>query len=78
MTPKEKAEELVEKYNNLLQKEMACIVYLQSAKDCSLIAVDQVLESIPSLITLEGFGSALFENDEVVWWKQVRQEIENL
>ena len=32
MTPKEKAKELVEKYNDYLQQEMQCIVYVNQAK----------------------------------------------
>lgn len=87
MKPKEKAEELIEKFRpqcycflgsgmltNTYNEEVSTI----NAKQCALICIDQILESIPPLITLEGFGSALFENDDVNWWKQVKEEIEKL
>jgi hypothetical protein len=87
MTPKEKSEELIERFrpqcycflgSGMLTNTYDERVSTMNAKQCALIAVDQVLESIPPLITLEGFGSALFENDDVIWWNQVKQELEKL
>lgn len=43
MDAKQKAEELVEKYNDYLQQEMQCIVYVNQAKQCALIAVDEMI-----------------------------------
>ena len=62
MTPKEKAEELVTK----MLKEL---FDLDLAKQCALIAVDEIL------------NLASFYNDtqgEVTYWTEVKQEIENL
>ena len=46
MTPKEKAEELVDKFLNAKSDKMSdySTIYTPTAKVCSLIAVDEVLE----------------------------------
>jgi hypothetical protein len=73
MTPKEKAIELIDKFNNHTVKEL---VYFKNgkviegkteAKQCALIAVDEILSVI--WINL---------NDDVDYWAKVKQEIENL
>ena len=73
MTPKEKAIELIDKFNNHTVKEL---IYLKNgkviegkteAKHCALIAVDEILSVI--WINL---------NDDVDYWAKVKQEIENL
>lgn len=61
MTPKEKAEELVDKYHNLR------ILFRVEAKQCALIAVDEILE----VIYYEG-------RSEYIYWQEVKQEIEKL
>ena len=64
MTPKEKAKELVEKYDSTL-------TYLESklkAKQCALIAV----EEIETVLLQE----RVFESLD--YWKEVQQEIELL
>ena len=64
MTPKEKAEELVNKYDETL-------TYLESkskAKQCALIAVDEIIK-------LEKHH---MHDSWVEYWKQVKQEIEKL
>lgn len=71
MGPKEKAEELVDKYNDLLQKEMTCIVYVQSAKDCALVAVEEIKNNYPP--TSKVIGKQFTE-----YWEQVKKEIEKL
>ena len=73
MTPKEKAEELVIKMYQPLpaskeaEKGKEHLYYNQfnAAKQCALIAVDEILSAI-------GFSI----NDE--YWKEVKQEIEKL
>jgi hypothetical protein len=64
MTAKEKAVELLIKYDELL-------TYLESkrkAKDCVLIAIDEIIKAIPE--------SGYVINDD--YWFDVKQEIENL
>jgi len=69
MTPKEKADELVERFRmNVLDWE-GCSINEHKAKQCALIAVDEIL------------NLASFYNDtqgEVTYWTEVKQEIEKL
>jgi len=69
MTPKEKAKKLVERmiiYHSPNDEDY------ETAKECALIAVDEIIKSNPI---------AFDENDNCIeknWWKEVKQEIENL
>lgn len=62
MTPKEKAEELVQKFIYRTKD----YVEIEDAKQCTIIAVDEILN-----ITL-----FYFEDEQ--YWQQVKEEIENL
>ena len=69
LTPKQKAEELVEKFSDLEDGEM----YIGKAKQCALIAVDEIINS------LENYGK---ESDELQnmendfrYWQEVKQEL---
>ena len=64
MTPKEKAIELFDKFN---KPDTTHYPYVHNAQQCALIAVDEILSVI--LINL---------NDDVDYWAEVKQEIENL
>ena len=66
MTPKEKAEELVNKFAKL-PEEGTLMWYLsfEIAKKCALIAVDEILNS-----------NIIYWTDDD--WKEVKQEIEKL
>ena len=72
MTPKEKAQELVGKYYFQVQT-------LEQQKQCALIAVDEILNSSPSLPIL-GDGGTYGEDIELskLYWQEVKQEIEKL
>jgi hypothetical protein len=62
MKPKEKAKELVDKFDD-------CLEYLtpsRFAKDCAIIAVDEIIKV-----------STNSQNSEN-YWRQVKQEIEKL
>ena len=66
MTPKEKAQELVDKMYHYQWREK------QRAKECALIAVDEVMNADWYIPTFE---------DNKKWtsyWKEVEQEIEKL
>ena len=67
MTPKEKAKELIDKYYHLFSVELENTIADYEAKECALIAVDEILISI-KLITM----------DEIIYWQEVKQEINNL
>jgi hypothetical protein len=63
MTPKEKAEELYSKFYRYSFKAKAI--------ECTLIAVDEILNNID-------FTSMLNGTDDYNYWLQVKQEIEKL
>jgi hypothetical protein len=63
MTPKEKAEELVNKY----------MCYAQNLKECALIAVDEIAKC--TKYENQKFNNDRFSED---YWQQVKQEIENI
>ena len=76
MTPKEKAKELISKYLEVSEcgiwngTDIFIKLNNQLAKQCALIAVDEILEA------------SLYQFDEmdkyVIYWQQVKQEIEKL
>ena len=63
MTPKEKAEELVERLYGCAE------INEYTAKRCALIAVDEILNLASFYNDTQG---------EVTYWQEVKQEIENL
>lgn len=67
MTPKEKAEQLVERFRmNVLDYE-GCSINDHKAKQCALIAVDEII------------NSALFKwLEDEIYWQEVKQEVEKL
>ena len=83
MTPKEKAQELVDKYFKLLNYEFGDLVYSLYDKQphkCALIAVDEIIDA-----TTKRWGGMNPETGFVVnnvevnpWWQEVKQEINNL
>ena len=94
MTPKQKAEELVDKYRILLQdtdtevgEEILCTLV---AKSCAKIAVDEIIKEVGKLnieILHTEWGDKLAEiNAEirtnhtffVIYWQQVKTEINKI
>jgi ribosomal protein S17E len=71
MTPKEKAESLVNKYQSLLNEHIFNGNY-DIAQQCALIAVDEILDAISGMVSEEYGYSA------DAYYEQVKQEIENL
>ena len=68
ITPKEKAEQLVDKFDDTL-------TYLESkskAKQCALIAVDEIIDEVKKILDDENYSSVL------IYWLKVKQEIEKL
>ena len=64
-TPKEKAEELVDVFMNIKQLKLSdySVIYYPTAKQCALIAVNEILDAI---------------NEWDYYWEQVKEEIINL
>ena len=80
MTPKEKAKQLVEKYISAsvvveYGKEYYHSKPFSLAKQCALIAVDEILQAI---IETESYLNSDSQTSEYKYWEQVKQEINNL
>ena len=70
MTPKEKAQELFDKYATYVVRWTGGIeVENQNCKQCALIAVDEIIKSLDDVLHPNPFGQ---------YWNKVKQEIENL
>ena len=72
MTPKEKAKELYNKFYNTSSHPHHVESRKNNAKQCALIAVDEIIKSNPIKFD---------EDDNCIasyWWKEVKQEIEKL
>ena len=75
MTPKEKAKELIEKFKRY--SWISCfeggeeLSNIESAKYCALIAVDEIIYEHNLHLTKFGHECILF-------WKEVKQELEKL
>lgn len=70
MTPKEKSKEL-------FMRNFEITVDDYCAKQCALIAVDEIIKSEPT------FNSSIFQgsfliSDNTEYWEEVKQEIEKL
>ena len=79
MTPKEKAKELVDRFSeyshtdfNYSRGGYQADTQIQNAKQCALIAVDEILQMVDE--TMQGWLDA----DIIAYWKQVKEEIEKL
>ena len=69
MTAKDKANELIHKYYKLIQEHKYHYVN-QTAIDCAIIAVDEIIEC-----TGNGLGTTKFSKE---YWQEVKQELQNL
>ena len=74
MTPKEKAIELVDKYYHLFSVELENTIADYEAKECSLIAVDEIIGQweIIDVYLADGNGQL---NQNLKYWYTVKQEI---
>jgi hypothetical protein len=75
MTQKEKAKELVDKYYYLFSIELENTIDYREAKQCALIAVDEILEYVPKFEYGQGEKTTTMEYD---YLQEVKQEIEKL
>lgn len=84
MTPQQKATELTQKckfvlYNNLpsLQSEMFNNAMIKTAKQCSLIAVKEIIKANP-IIPLTYMLESEAIDAGINYWNEVKSEIEKL
>jgi hypothetical protein len=76
MTPKEKAEELFDKYCYAIRMEETDSGYFSNviyAKQCALISVQEIINSNPHSNPFNTVGSSTME-----FWQKVKEEIEKL
>ena len=79
MTPKEKAINLADKFMLRIVfniKQNIEVSVIESAKQCALIAVEEILNSNPSYDDYGGNGWIIIDNSE--YWKEVKEEINKL
>jgi len=69
MTPKEKAEELFDKFNN---PDRTNYPYVHNAQQCALIAVDEIIKANPYEVSKTDMDST------IEYWQEVKKEIEQL
>ena len=72
MTPKEKAQELVDKFRTEILSFLGDRIKDQNAKRCALIAVDELIKIHYLLTTTQDTSPS------INYWKAVKQEIQNL
>ena len=70
MTTKEKAEELVRKMY-LVHSNTASKITMYFAKECALIAVDEIIDALPE-------STSPYNLKQIDYWQEVKQEIEKL
>jgi hypothetical protein len=76
MTPKEKAVELYNKYEQLGKDFTRGVSMAEFAKQCALIAVDEILTVVKYYEKQN--CRLLIDNMKVLYWQEVKQEIEKL
>ena len=70
MTPKEKAEDLLNKFDSIIYTDQN---HNQQVKYCAMASVCEIIEEYT---TLPHFGELYFEN--IDYWEKVKQEIRKL
>ena len=68
MTPKEKAKELLDKYQFV---EIANYTSMFEVKECALIAVDEILN-------IDNIKPYILHKEIIEYWNEVKQEINKL
>lgn len=77
MTPKEKAKELVDKFARIDgYQDSIDLSKCDYEKQCALITVDEILEVIKFYEKKN--GRLLIDNIRIMYWEEVKQEIELL
>ena len=74
MTPKEKADELISKYHTSRDADdFNDVRDVFAARRCALIAVDEIIRH-----TYMGKAKSKNDDSSFEYWKEVKQEIQNL
>ena len=78
MTPKEKAKELVNKFldtDDGINIDNGCGITMFQAKECAIIAVDEIMNITPSVYVTNDEEISIFHYQ---YWQDVKTEIELL
>ncbi len=82
MTPKEKAEQLINSYRIILMNEdTECgneIICTSISKQCALIAVDEIIKNNLEYLRDVGLHNDVALNIDLSFWEEVKKEIELL
>jgi hypothetical protein len=82
MTPKEKAIQLVNSFDELGRDFTRGVSMKEFSKQCALIAVEEVLSEYQSMSDLESVlvinNKLTFVVHQLVYWMEVKQNIEKL
>ena len=78
MTPKEEAKELIHKFYPNVQWKLGQEDCLQRAKNCALIAINEMTSQMLSLMKVFNEDRSEFEAIELDYLTKVKQEIELL
>lgn len=71
MTPKEKAQELIDKFSSRCAGNSQTLLNKELSKQCALIAVDEVIDRIYISCISD------LEQSELIFWGKVKEEILN-
>jgi hypothetical protein len=74
MTPKEKAQELFNKFN---KPDITHYPYVHNAQQCALIAVNEIIKACP-LEPSNPYSYYICEQEAMEFWTEVKNEIEIL
>jgi hypothetical protein len=72
MTPKEKAEQLINSFINEIVTYLNAFMGIRNAKMCALICVDEIMNNNNKI---PGNVDGLHTNENSNYWKQVKDEI---
>jgi hypothetical protein len=75
MTPKEKAKEMVNKFYYYVES-ISESQQQENAKNCALIAVDEIIKESPSKIYWQTYDDET--PSAITYWQEVKEEINKL
>lgn len=78
MKAEDKARELVEKYQSLIETPLTRCLLFSIAKECAIIAVDEILKSFESFMDSRKHFRHPSENEAIEYWQQVKSHINKL
>jgi hypothetical protein len=80
MKPEEKANNLCMRFLIQTTTDIPYGINKTIAKECALIAVDEILEALKIELTKDviTIDVANFAADKIIYWEEVKQEIEKL